>query len=229
MSEIKMEALKKPSLLGLFSNPSEQFERLRERPVIGIPMVIVFLMMMAGTVLSVAGTDFAAEIEEYGGAVVDLQTVEVMGWIFGIIGTIFNFLAVIFLGALIYWVCAKIAGSSAKYKQMLSMALFTSFISVFGMVIHGFVVFFTDVDPKMVVTSLKSLIPAEEPVASILAPFEVFGIWTFVLLAIGFQNVAGLSKKASWTITIILFALIVLFSFLGGVYTSFIGSFEGNV
>lgn len=229
MSEMKMEAGKKPSLLGLFTNPTEQFERLREKPIVAIPMVIVFLMMLAGTVLTLAGMDFAAEMQKYGGTVGDQKTFETITWIIGIIGIIFTFLGSIFLGALILWGCAKIAGSSVKYKQMLSMASFTLFISNIGMVIHGLVVFFTDVNSTMAVTSLKSIIPAEEPVASILAPFEVFSIWSYILLAIGFQKVAGLSKKASWTITIIIFAIMLIISFLGGVFASFSQSFEGNV
>ncbi|MGG3642785.1 Yip1 family protein [Bacillus gobiensis] len=228
MSEMKMEAGKKPSLLGLFTNPTEQFERLREKPIVAIPLIVFFLMALASVVLVLAVTDFGLGTEEAGEMAVDPQMAQIFSWIFGIIGGIVVF-GSIFLVALIYWGLVKIAGSGVNYKQILSLTIFTSIISSIGSLINSLVVLFTDVDPTIVVTSLKSIIPAEEPVASILAPFEVFSIWSYILLAIGFQKVAGLSKKASWTITIIFFAIILIFSFLGGVFASFSQSFEGNV
>jgi hypothetical protein len=229
MSEMKVDSSKKPSLLGLISNPSEQFERLRERPLVAVPLIIVFLMMMAGTVLTLAGTDFVAQFGAVGDPLGDRQMAVTIGWTVGIILALIYIFGLFFLGALIYWICAKIAGSSVKYKHMLSLNIFILFISSIGMIINGLVIFFTNVDPTSNVTSLKSIIPAEEPVASILNTFEIFSICGYILLAIGYQKVAGLSKKASWTITIILFAILLILSLLSGIYQSLMGQFEGAV
>ncbi len=51
--------------------------------------------------------------------------------------------------------------------------------------------------------------------------FEVFSIWGLVVMGLGLQIVAGLSKKQATTIIVIFFILSVAFSSLSGIASSF--------
>lgn len=78
---------------------------------------------------------------------------------------------------------------------MLSLGLFVSLISSLGLLVNGIVAFTTDVNPLYSTTSLAGIIPSDGALASVLNTFEIFSIWSFVLLAIGLHKTGGISKK----------------------------------
>ncbi len=49
----------KPSLFGVITSPSVQFERIRERPAVWGPLLIVAAIIIVGAVLQSLGTDYS--------------------------------------------------------------------------------------------------------------------------------------------------------------------------
>ncbi|MCY8110811.1 toxin SDP protection protein YknW, partial [Bacillus spizizenii] len=52
-------ATEKPSLFGVITSPSVQFERIRERPAVWGPLLIVAAIIIVGAVLQSLGTDYS--------------------------------------------------------------------------------------------------------------------------------------------------------------------------
>lgn len=47
-THLETEKVKNPSLFGLITHPGEQFERMREKPAVWFPLVIVLLLSVTG-------------------------------------------------------------------------------------------------------------------------------------------------------------------------------------
>ncbi|ASB52884.1 Membrane protein YknW [Bacillus velezensis] len=48
----------KPSIFGVITSPVVQFKRLKEKPVIGIPLLIVIILIAAGSILRGLGMNY---------------------------------------------------------------------------------------------------------------------------------------------------------------------------
>ncbi|NTU26335.1 toxin SDP protection protein YknW [Bacillus tequilensis] len=220
-------ATEKPSLFGVITSPSVQFERIRERPAVWGPLFIVAVIIIVGAVLQSLGTDYSEILKSTDPQGLTAEQMETVGTItkFGaMIGAIFGGIAALFIAPLIYWLCVKISGGVTTYKKMLSLGLFVSLISSFGLLINGIVVFTTNANPLYSVTSLAGIIQSDGVLASVLNTFEIFSVWSFVLLAIGLHKTGGISKKAGWISAIVLFGILVAFSFFSGLINSMAGA-----
>ncbi len=78
---------------------------------------------------------------------------------------------------------------------MLSLGLFTAFITNIGLVINGLVIYFTGAGSLYPVTSLASVIPTGDGVSVFLSAIDIFSIWSYILLALGLRYTGGISKK----------------------------------
>ncbi|ARV44404.1 YknW family membrane protein [Bacillus inaquosorum] len=217
----------KPSLFGVITSPAVQFERIRERPVVWGPLFIVAVIIIVGAVLQSLGTDYSELLKNGDTQGLSAEQMETFGTItkFGAIaGAIFGGIAALFIAPLIYWLCVKISGGVTTYKKMLSLGLFTSLISSLGLLINGIVAFTTDASSFYSMTSLAGIIPSDGALASVLNTFEIFSIWSYVLLAIGLHKTGGISKKAGWISVIVLFGILVAFSFFSGLINSVAGA-----
>jgi hypothetical protein len=140
--------------------------------------------------------------------------VTTVGLAFGAIGSI----VVLIIMAAITLAIVKMAGSAVKFKQILSMTIYISFVTSIGTLLNGLIAFFIkDENYVNPYTSANSIVGAEGGLGGLLMTVEVFTIWGVVLTALGLQKVAGLSKAASWTIAIIFFALGAVLAVAGGV------------
>ncbi|MFN2746034.1 MULTISPECIES: Yip1 family protein [Bacillus] len=216
-TNLEKHAVTKPSIFGVMTSPGVQFERIREKPSIWGPLFLVLVLTVIGAVLTAFGINYDAVLKETGLQSADeLQIAKSLAIGLAIFGTIIFVLATIFIAPLIYWLCVKISGGETTYPKMLSMTLFMTFISSIGTLINGIFVYATHSSTAYNVTSLASLIPADQPLVNVLNLFEVFSIWSYVLLAIGLEKAGGISKKAAWISTAVLFGIVLLFSFLSG-------------
>lgn len=200
--------LEKPSLFGMIFNPTEQFERIKERPLIWGAMVIVTILTIIGTWLMSLGIEIP-EMEE-------LPGMEVFAQITMIITGLFIPIFTVLISSFIYWIVIKIARSEATFKQLFSMNTYIMIISALSIIVNGaLMAVFGGGDGESLFTSLGSLIPAEGAVAGLFESIEVFSIWVVVLSAIGLHKVAELSKGLAWGISIAFFIIGILFSMIG--------------
>ncbi|MGG3804874.1 Yip1 family protein [Metabacillus fastidiosus] len=207
---------KKPSLFGMVFSPNEQFERIRERPVIWIPFIIVTLIGLAAAVIGVLGIDSSAQVNQLGLPAEEAAAMETSMKVGMIIGGLFLAPIVVLFSTVIYFAIAKIAKSEVTFKKMLSLNIFIYFIVGIGQIINTAIIVAINSDPKIMLTSLNSFVGAGGALGGILSSIEIFGIWTTVLSAFGLHKVAGLSKTASWTIAIVIFIIGLIIGAIGG-------------
>ncbi|MDQ0231359.1 Yip1 family protein [Metabacillus malikii] len=203
---------KKPSLFGMVFSPGEQFERIREKPVIWVPLIILTILGVIIGGLAAFNVDYTQlpNGDQIRGD--EAQLAKSFGIGFGIIGTLIAVPIGFLFQAAIYFVASKIAKSAVTFKQMFSTILFASFISTIGSTLNFVIVMLIDGDPAIILTSLNSVVNAEGALGALLGMIEVFAIWYYILLGMGLVKVAKLSKPAAVTIVIIFFILGALFT-----------------
>ena len=204
---LDQQTVAKPSLFGMIWSPGEQFERLRERPRIWLPLIMITLITAIITGLSAymmpdevyqmqPGMELPAD---------ELAMVKLFGAIGGGIGSLFAIPITILIMAAIMLLVTTLAHTGATFKQLLSLNIFIYFITMLGAILNVLAMPLVGGDAMASVTSLNSLVGAEGLLSGVLGGVEVFAIWTTILTAIGLQKVAGLSKGMSWTVAIVFF------------------------
>lgn len=208
---------KKPSLFGMIFSPGEQFERIREKPVIWLPLILLSILAMIVAIFvtmnidyaAISGMEMSAEEEE----MTKIFAV-VVGALGGLIGTPISYLI---FGGILFGI-AKIAKSSVTFKQMFSLMIFISFISMIGQILNQLIIVAIDGDPYIMLTSINSFIGAEGALGAVLGVIEVFSIWYYILLAIGLIKVARLSKPVAYIITIVFFSISLIIAAISGAF-----------
>ncbi|EMA6342543.1 Yip1 family protein [Bacillus cytotoxicus] len=212
---------KKPSLFGMITSPSVQFERMKTKsPVWGafflfiiitaiVTSITMYQAMTSPEVLANVPNPEAAKMAGYFGIG--------LGAIGGIIGTAFWF----FVAAGVYKIIMMFMSNDTPYMKVLSIYLYTYTITILGAIVNLIL--------KLIIggsaeTSYTSLAPLFEPgtyLHGAASAFEVFSIWGLVVMGLGLQIVAGLSKKQATILIVIFFILSVAFSSLSGIGSSF--------
>lgn len=210
---------KKPSLLGIFTNPTEQFDRIRERPIIWGAMGIIVLLFIIGIGLSIVGVDLTElmtdselelELDE------DLQSIVkwlgiITFFIVGIIGPI----AGVLISSIVHLLVAKIAQSTVTFRHLFSMNTYIMIVTVAGMILNGLLIAVFGGEMDVLYTSLGSLIDLEGAGGVLVDRLEIFAIWKIILTAIGLERVARFPKGLAWSVPIIIFLVGILFGIMG--------------
>ncbi len=211
---------KKPSLFGMIFQPGEQFERMREKPVIWLPLILLAILGAIVGVLAGLNVDYSTVPGMEGIPADQIEMTKMFGVIFGGIGALFGTPIGFVVFAAILFGITKIAKSPITFKQMFSLIIFTSFISTIGQVLNQLIIYAIGADPTVMLTSINSFIGADGVLGGILGTIEVFNIWYYILLGMGLVKVAQISKPAAYTITIIFFVI-------GLIIAAASGAFEG--
>ena len=202
----------KPSLLGMFTSPEEQFERMKQTPKIWLPLLIVSILYAVGMTFLALSMDASLLIEQgIPEDQVDLVlgitkvTVAITGVLTPIIGVL--------ISSTIHLIITKIASSPVTFKQLFSMNTYIAVIGAAGIILNTAIRYAIGGNPEIYVTSLAGLLNQDK--AGILGSFEVFAIWTMIVTAIGLHKTAQLSKGLAWTIAIIFFLIGIGFALIG--------------
>ena len=202
----------KPSLLGMFTSPGEQFERIKQSPKIWVPLLIISILYAIGMTLMALSMDASTLIdqgvpEDQVNLVLGITkiTVAITGILTPIIGVL--------ISSAIHLIITKIANSPATFKQLFSMNTYIMVIGAAGVILNTGIRYAIGGNPEIYVTSLAGLLNQEK--AGILGSFEVFTIWTMIVTAIGLQKTARLSKGLAWTIAIVFFLIGIGFALIG--------------
>lgn len=200
----------KPSLLGIITNPTEQFERIRKRPVFWGALLIVLAISVIGLWI----TSLGVELELEGLSDEEIAAGKVVAAISVMIIGIFTTVVSILFSALLYLLIAKVNRSKVTYRQLFSMHTYIMLITVLSITINGIILALLNintVENSALYTSLGAYIDVEGPMGVLLNHIEIFGIWTVILTAIGLQKVAQFTKSQAWIVAIIFFVVGMIF------------------
>ncbi len=117
------------------------------------------------------------------------------------------------IGGLIYWLGANAMGGSATFGQGISVWVYSSFPPILISMLASFLILFLkSADDIEVAASQNGLVHANpsffidgksSPVLSaILATFDLFSLWGWILAAIGLRIVGKISSGAAWAIVL---------------------------
>ncbi|CAH2713437.1 Membrane protein YknW [Neobacillus rhizosphaerae] len=200
-----------PKLLGMFTSPSEQFERIKQNPKIWVPLIIISILYAIGMTLMALSMDAEALIGEgipEDQAEIILVVTKVTMMVMGIFSPIIGIL----ISSAIQLVIAKIANSPVSFKQLFSMNTYIMIIGAVGLILNMAVSYAIGGSPEIYTTSLGGLLNQKTIVYN---SIEVFKLWGVVLTAIGLHKTGRFSKGLAWTIAIAFFLISIGFGLLG--------------
>ncbi|WP_226086788.1 Yip1 family protein [Mesobacillus sp. S13] len=220
MEQEMKSKIEKPSLIGMFWSPGEQFDRIRKNPKIWVPLILVSVLYVIGMYLmtlsmdaSYLGLDGMSEEE----AAMVLAFSKITVAITGILTPVF----VVLISSAIYMIFTKIAGSDVTFKQLFSMNTHIMIIGAAGLLLNMLLRAAIGGNPEIFITSLAGLMNSDKP--GVLGSIEVFSIWQSILTAIGLHRVAGLSKGWAWGIAIAFFLIGIGFAIIGAMFSNTMG------
>ncbi|MCI0768492.1 Yip1 family protein [Bacillus sp. TL12] len=211
----------KPSLLGMITSPSLQFERMKNSNVIwkgfwllAILTGIVYLINTYAYVLSLEGKKANAEL----GLDVPLNWQLGSGFFTGAIG----FMIGAFITAAFYKILMMFMNNDTSYRKLLAISVYGSIITTLGLLINSLLAITIGGTGQEMYTGLGSLFSSSNDVLhGVMKSFEIFTIWSLVISALGLHTTAGLSKKQATVVVIIFFILSLVLGALGGMVPKF--------
>lgn len=216
-----------PSLLGMVTNPKEQFEKIRDNPKIWGALIVISLIFVIGTMFQMSNVDPNVLIDEeleglFGPG--EEKIVHMLSIIGGGFAALFMPIIIILVSTVIYWIIAKLVKSEVTFKKLFSMNTYIVFINAIGVLVNGAFSAVIGNNVNIMFTSLGSFVNTNTMLGAILSNFELFAIWTLILTAIGLQIVAKFSQRAAWTVTILLFVIGIIFSMVGAAFGMLVGT-----
>ncbi|MGY2610824.1 Yip1 family protein [Bacillus pretiosus] len=202
----------KPSLFGMITSPGLQFERMKTSEKV---WGMFFLMALLQGLLSAFTTyvtntspemvKVKKELGEFAGQ--SSLTSDVISSI--VSGTIGGML-VTFVVAAIYKVFMMFYGNDTSYKKLVTIIVYTNIVVIIGGFINAIIALILGVAPTAY-TSLGPLFETGSVAYGIGSSIEVFYLWNIVLIWLGLQITAGVSKVKAVIPIIVLFIIKALF------------------
>lgn len=210
----------KPKLFGMITRPVEQFLKIKQNPVIWVPLIIISLLMMVGATLTALNIDFTHDpalqesIEVLG---VDERMMIQLSALLAGLGSLFLPGIRALISTIIYIIIAKIIKKPVSFSQLFSMNTYILLISALGVLVNGLLSFILIGNASISFTSLAAIIQTDNlALESVFNMIEVFTIWGLVLTIIGLQKVANFSKRISVIIVVGFYLLSLLFNLFSG-------------
>ncbi|UOY91124.1 YIP1 family protein [Ectobacillus sp. JY-23] len=198
--ETNVQPQQKPSLFGMIASPTLQFERMKDKTKVGLPMFMVMLLL---AILAAVTTQFLPTAEQLEGFPEPSPTTTM---IFAFVGGLVGGYIVLFVVAALYKILALLFGESISYKKLLLILVFTGIIGVLGQAVNVVLMAIIGGD-QVSYTSLAPLFESGTIAHSIAGSIEVFTIWNYVLLVLGLQIVGGFSKNKAIAFVVTLFVI----------------------
>ncbi|EJS74061.1 hypothetical protein ICW_00317 [Bacillus wiedmannii] len=202
----------KPSLFGMITSPGLQFERMKTSEKV---WGMFFLMALLQGLLSAFTTyvtntspemvKMKKELGEFAGQ--SSLTSDVISSI--VSGTIGGML-VTFVVAAIYKVFMMFYGNDTSYKKLITIIVYANIVVIIGGFINAIIALILGVAPTAY-TSLGPLFETGSVAYGIGSSIEVFYLWNIVLIWLGLQITAGVSKVKAAIPIIVLFIIKALF------------------
>ncbi|MFC4077341.1 YIP1 family protein [Salinithrix halophila] len=198
--ETTVTAVPKPSLLGVLTDPTTQFQRIAKRPVFGKALFIILVLSMI-----------------FSGISIYITVPNPIGVLAVIPGVLIGFPLTLLLTALLQWLFLLLLAGEASYRQVFSFNVYLSVVALLAAAVQAVALIImgapTDPEAPARVTSLVSLFPTEsQAMRALLGKFEVFSIWQWILTGMGLSIVGNVSRAKGWAVAIVLFVLGVAYA-----------------
>ncbi|MEH6889032.1 Yip1 family protein [Bacillus sp. JJ864] len=206
----------KPSLFGMITSPSVQFERMRgNAPVWGAFFLMAVLIGIVGAIaayLLSIDPAIVAQKKEFGFEVPIAVTLG-SGFVLTAVGAMITF----FIGAALYKVLMMFMSNDTSYKKLLAITVYSSIITTLGGIINVVLALILGGNGQEMYTGLGPLFASTGGVVhGIAKSIEVFTIWGLVVTGLGLHITAGLSKKQATIFVVVFFVLSIAFGAVSG-------------
>ncbi|MEI3894273.1 MULTISPECIES: Yip1 family protein [Bacillus] len=203
----------KPSLFGMITSPGLQFERMKTtEKVWGMFFIVALLQGLVGglnSYITYTSPEMIEMQKKLGGALAEqgsLVSDVISSTIWGIVGVMIATLVV----AAIYKVFMMFYGNDTSYKKIVMIIVYADIIVIIGGLINGIIALILGAAPTAY-TSLGPLFEKGSLAYGIANSIEVFYLWNLVLIWLGLQVIAGLSKVKAAIPIIVLFIIKAVF------------------
>jgi hypothetical protein len=225
------------SLFGMFSEPGEVFERLRDRPLQHINWILpLILLMVLGSIQSIVVTQQPQVIitarqgieQTFDKAVADgkmtrqqadqqvsmtesFLTPGIMG-IFGAIGMMVTMVILFFTEALIIWVLGKyVLGGNAGYLKSLEVVGLSNVVAAVGLPIMTLLVIIYG-DPSANPGPMLLLRPFDHhnKLHLIISAFNIFSVWSMIVMGIGVARVNKAASVKGVAVCLVIWVIVVV-------------------
>lgn len=205
-------------LLNIFYSPGKVFKSINHKPNFWLPMIItmvislLFYLAYSGPFGEIMMTTLEAQAAT--NPAMTPEFIETLVKIFSIAAIIiapFSVAFMIFLSALFYWLGSMIFKGHGSYMKYVSIMAHVGLISTISLIVTGLMYLISgEFLLDRPITSLASLLPDSMKMTmldGLLLNFEVFSIWRLILIAIGIQEISGLSRKKAFVIVGIIYSI----------------------
>jgi uncharacterized membrane protein YeiB len=137
------------------------------------------------------------------------------GSVSGLITTGVMMLVSAVLMALIFFAIFKIMGGKGKFKAYLSVVVHSNIIiALYSLLLIPIAYLTNDLHQTIPLTSLATLVPADDvspALLGLLVKLDIFAIWRYAVMGIGFAAVSQLKKRTAYIITGVVFLIGVIY------------------
>ncbi len=199
----------KPSLFGMITSPGLQFERMKTtEKVWGMFFIVAILQGLVGglnSYITYTSPEMIEMQKKLGGEFANKDSLVsdvISGTIWGIVGVMIATLVVV----AIYKVFMMFYGNDTSYKKIVMIIVYADIIVIIGGLINGVIALILGAGPTAY-TSLGPLFDQGSLAYGIGNTIELFYLWNLVLIWLGLQVTAGLSKVKAAIPIIVLFII----------------------
>jgi hypothetical protein len=220
-------AVKRPGffkrLLWLFLSPGKLMNELSEKPrvlfwMIFAPVAFVLPFIVRWPLyLDMLRVQTAAQ-SDYMESLMGIEMTPEMieqsvsqGSTYGLVAVAGQMLASSLIIALIFFAILKIMGGTGKYKAYLSVVVHSNIIIVlYSLLLIPISYFTNDLHQSVPLTSFATLVSTEDInpyLMGLLVKLDIFAIWRYAVMGIGFAAVSKLKKNTVYIITAVIFLI----------------------
>lgn len=205
-------------IIGVITSPGKTFADIGREPKIAKAIIIILGLILIAYAATIPATiDYMQKnlgnITGVNGAATPPAAALAAGSIIGALIVVpISWLIV----SAFYKVAFIITGEDAGFDRVFAVNLYAQVPIVLGLLVKAIIFIIKPTTSITAVqTSLALLLPKgniTSPLYNFLSTFDLFYIWTLILVAIGFVSAFKVSKKKAYTIVSILFGLKILFA-----------------
>ena len=199
----------------IFYQPANFFEKIKNDPKILVPWIVFFLLIFSSIYLI---ADLIAEMQmeimkekaaDQGFGTANLPTAAQIKWSTIIIGPLAVMLAPLIAAALALFFGNVVMEGRAKFKQLLSVMLYSEIVFALGSLILAPLMLAKG--SMKVSISLAAILQdsqVQDPLYVALSKIGAFHIWEIMIIGIGLSIIYGFSRNKGYTLAVLSMGMI---------------------